>query len=197
MEQNPTSNRYSKHVYLLNKTIFSGDDSYLGTDNVNCTQEGNTTKMLNNTEYADSQFPTEKKDFKSKINPHILKRNDQKQNWVWFGTYIHWISNHEMAQVIQRCPEDTSMPTESAAIHLRNYDVVFESRNGTGHPVLVKNEESGVCLIKIYLIKKTQLEYLIHEETKVDFKGKPFFWHFDKLFRKWEIDQWGWDCINW
>jgi hypothetical protein len=41
------------------------------------------------------------------------------------------------------------------------------------------------------------LEYLIHEETKVDFKGKPFFWHFDKLFRKWEIDQWGWDCINW
>lgn len=122
----------------------------------------------------ESQFPTEKKEFKSKINPHILKRNDQKENCVWFGTYSHWISNYEMSEVIQKCTKDASMPSESAAIHLRDYDIVFEKRGENGHPVLVKNEEDGVCLIKIYLINRVQLEFLVNEETQANFKGKYF-----------------------
>ena len=171
-----SKNKYSKHVYLLNKTIFSGDESYQGTENVDFTQDVNRTKMGNNESvYNDSQFPTEKKEFKPEVNPHFLKRNDQKRNCVWFGTYAHWISNFEMAKVIQECKEDKSLPTESAAIHLKDFDIIFEKRGETGHPVLVKNEDSGVCLIKIYLIKKTQLEYLINQETKATFSGKYGF----------------------
>jgi hypothetical protein len=36
-------------------------------------------------------------------------------------------------------------------------------------PVLVKNEETGVSLIKIYLIKKVQLEYLVKVESQTEF----------------------------
>jgi hypothetical protein len=39
-------------------------------------------------------------------------------------------------------------------------------------PVLVKNEETGVSLIKIYLIKKVQLEYLVRVQSQTEFKGK-------------------------
>lgn len=77
-----------------------------------------------------------------------------------------------MAKVISECKEDSTLPTESAAIHLKDFDVVFENRNGSGYPVLVKNSDSGVSLIKIYLVKKTQLDYLINLETKASFHGK-------------------------
>ena len=62
----------SKHVYLLNKTVLSNESSYYGGEKLDYTQDANDPKSIN-----DSEFPTEKKNFKSDVNPHILKRNNQ------------------------------------------------------------------------------------------------------------------------
>jgi hypothetical protein len=85
--------KYSKHVYLLNKSVFSEKDSYYGSENIDFTREVDVTKQGNKSLYNDSQFPTEKKDFKSDVNPHILKRFDQKKDSVWFGTYMKYLSS--------------------------------------------------------------------------------------------------------
>jgi len=128
--------------------------------------------MGNKSYYNDSQFPTEKKDFESNLNPHFLKRNFQKRDCVWLGTYNNWVSSDQIAKALKGFEEDPTLPVESAAIHLKDYDIVFQKNGEDATPIMVKNEESGVALIKIYLIKRNQLEYLINLETKSDFKGK-------------------------
>ena len=79
-----------------------------------------------------------------------------------------------MTQTLRNCEEDSSIPTESAAIHLKDFDVVFQKDNEKAIPVLVKNKESGVSLIKIYLISKIQLDFIINLETQAKFKGKIY-----------------------
>ena len=78
MEPTEYKNKFSKHVYLLNKSVFSGESSFYGSEKLDFTQDANATRFNNKSVINESQFPTEKKDFKSNVNPHILKRNDQK-----------------------------------------------------------------------------------------------------------------------
>lgn len=155
----------SKYVYLLNKSVFSEKDSYY-------TKEADNTKIQEKSVYDDSQFPTEKKDFKSDMNPHKLKRDYQKETYVWFGTYNKWMASDDIIRDIRTWQEDSALPTESAAIHLKDYDLVFQKNGSSSEAVLVKNPESGVCLVKIYLIKKVQIEHFINLETKSKFQGK-------------------------
>lgn len=78
----------------------------------------------------------------------------------------------EIIDQITSWPEDSSPPWEAASIHLKDFDVIFVKQGDQCEPVLVKNEESGVWLIKIYLIKKVQFEHVVSLQTGLKFKEK-------------------------
>lgn len=52
---------------------------------------------------------TKKKSLFTDINPHLIRRNLQKEECVWLGVYDILMRNKRMIQILQNC-EDKTIP---------------------------------------------------------------------------------------
>jgi hypothetical protein len=109
-----------------------------------------------------SEFKTTKKTFVSDINPHLIRRNIQKEQYIWLGVYDHLSRNKLMIESIKRCT-DTSLPLECAAIHLEKYKMSF-NQNTTGVKAFIFDDEKSVVFLKLYLITKEQMLDVLRNE---------------------------------
>jgi cephalosporin-C deacetylase-like acetyl esterase len=69
----------------------------------------NQIKVLNIDNIDGSTFQTKKKSFISEINPHLIRRNIQKEQYIWFGVFDDLLRNKCMLKAIKKC-KDTSLP---------------------------------------------------------------------------------------
>jgi hypothetical protein len=66
-------------------------------------------KVLNIDNIDGSTFQTKKKSFISEINPHLIRREIQKEQYIWFGVFDDLLRNKCMLKAIKKCRE-TSLP---------------------------------------------------------------------------------------
>ena len=78
-------------------------------NNSNPNNNQNNFKIINLDEFDSSNFKTKKKTFDPEINPHIIKRNIQKVQYIWLGVYDQLLRNKHIIQAIKKC-KDTSLP---------------------------------------------------------------------------------------
>ena len=97
-----------------------------------------------------SNLRTKKKSFVSEVDPNIIKRKVQQERYIWFGVHNELLRNKNIIKIIQKC-NDTSIPIESASIHLDKFKVGF-NRNR----VFIEYNENSVIFFKLYLITKEQ-----------------------------------------
>jgi hypothetical protein len=69
----------------------------------------NKEKTLSLEDLEGSAFKTTKKTFVSEVNPHLIRRNIQKEQYVWLGVYDHLARNKLMIESIKKCT-DNSLP---------------------------------------------------------------------------------------
>ena len=69
----------------------------------------NQFKVLNIDNIDGSTFQTKKKSFISEINPHLVRREIQKEQYIWFGVFDDLLRNKCMLKAIKKC-RDTSLP---------------------------------------------------------------------------------------
>lgn len=122
-------------------------------------EENKNYKIVNMDELEGSTFKTKKKSFVSDVNPHLARRNFQKDEYIWLGTYDELMRNKNIINSLKKC-SDTSFPLECAAIHLERHNISFCNAHGKVTPFLFPNEE-GVVFLKLYLISKVQFLDLI------------------------------------
>lgn len=103
---------------------------------------------------ANSETPsTEEKKFTSDTNPHDLKQAWMKGQYLWFGTYAHWLSNAQMSKALDKC-RDKSKSIETVSIHLKDYSLKYFVGSKDKSLPLISKTEKGVILIKLYLLKR-------------------------------------------
>jgi hypothetical protein len=72
-------------------------------------KNSNNFKLINIRDIESSAFRTQKKPFVSEINPHVIRRNIQREQYIWIGVYDNLIRNKHMINTIKKC-KDTSLP---------------------------------------------------------------------------------------
>ena len=72
-------------------------------------KNSNNFKLINIRDIENSAFRTKKKTFVSEINPHIIRRNIQREQYIWFGVYDNLLRNKHMINSIKKC-RDPSLP---------------------------------------------------------------------------------------
>ena len=129
--------------------------------------ETNNYKIISINEIENSKFKTKKKSFVSEINPHLIRRNIQKEQYIWFGVYDELLRNKLLINQIKKC-KDTSLPLECAAIHLEKYQICFcKSEKEQAKAFLIDNENC-VVFLKLYLITKEQFVDLLKAYYKMN-----------------------------
>jgi len=123
-------------------------------------------KIIDISEIEGSTFKTKKKTFVSDINPHLLRRNIQKENYIWFGVYDGLLRNKNIISYIKKC-RDTSLPLECAAIHLEKYSINFCKIKTNEVKAFLFENEGSVVFLKLYLITKSQLIDIIINYYKI------------------------------
>lgn len=58
------------------------------------------------------------------INPHALKRNSQKENYIWYAAYESTLFQKNLMNILKKT-EDPTPPLECASIHLDQFDVIL------------------------------------------------------------------------
>ena len=101
-------------------------------------------------ELEDSNLKTKKKSFISEVDPNIIKRKIQQEKYIWYGVHNELLINKNIIKAIQKC-NDTSIPIESASIHLDKFKIGFN-----GNKVIINYDENSVIFYKLYLITKEQ-----------------------------------------
>ena len=104
----------------------------------------------NNNDLENSILRTKKKTFLSEVDPHLIKRKIQQERYIWFGVYNELLRNKNIIKILQKC-KDTSIPIESASIHLEKYKIGFNKNR-----IFISYNEDSVIFIKLYLITKEQ-----------------------------------------
>src|SRR5690349_11788512 len=115
------------------------------TSNNNEKKGNSDIKIINVDEIEGSTFKTKKKSFVSEINPHLAKRNIQKEQYIWFGVYDQLLRNKVLISYLKKC-QDSALPLECAAIHLEKYQISFCKSNGEVKAFLFESEGSVVFL---------------------------------------------------
>lgn len=69
----------------------------------------NNIKFVNIDNIEGSTFKTKRKSFISEINPHLVRRTIQKEQYIWFGVFDDLLRNKFMLKAIKKC-RDTSLP---------------------------------------------------------------------------------------
>lgn len=129
-------------------------------------------------EMTESVLKTKKKTFVSDINPHLVKRNFQKEHFVWFGVYDTLLRNKNICALLKNC-KDTTLPHECAAIHLENYEMYFGKTKSNCVRALINESKDSVIFIKLYLISKEQFLDILSVYYNIESN------HFqDSLFQK-------------
>jgi hypothetical protein len=128
--------------------------------NPNLEKLNQNVKIINYDEIEGSTFKTKKKSFVSEINPHLVRRNIQKEQYIWFGVYDQLLRNKLLVSNLKKC-KDSSFPLECAAIHLEKYQISFCKINSEVKAFLFESEGS-VVFLKLYLITKEQLIDLLN-----------------------------------
>lgn len=100
--------------------------------------------------FDNSNLKTKKKSFVSEVDPHLIKRKIQRERYIWFGVYNELLRNKNIIKVLQKC-KDSTLPIESAAIHLEKYKIGFNKNR-----IFIKYCEDSVIFFKLYLITKEQ-----------------------------------------
>lgn len=79
--------------------------------------EGNQNqfKILNIDNIDGSTFKTKRKSFISEINPHLVRRTIQKEQYIWFGVFDDLLRNKCMLKAIKKC-RDTALPLVSSPL---------------------------------------------------------------------------------
>jgi hypothetical protein len=113
-------------------------------------------KIIDINEIEGSTFKTKKKSFVSDINPHVIRRNIQKEQYIWFGVYDGLLRNKNLISYIKKC-KDNSLPLECAAIHLEKYSISFCKASNSEVKAFLFENEGSVVFLKLYLITKSQL----------------------------------------
>ena len=108
------------------------------------------TLQVNNNYLENSNFRTKKKAFISEVDPHLLKRKIQQERYIWFGVYNELLRNKNIIKILHKC-KDSSLPIESAAIHLEKYKIGFNKNR-----IFISYNEDSVIFFKLYLITKEQ-----------------------------------------
>ncbi len=81
-------------------------------------ETNNQIKVLNIDNIDGSTFQTKKKSFISEINPHLIRRNIQKEQYIWFGVFDELLRNKCMLKAIKKCRE-TSLPLVKIKIKIK------------------------------------------------------------------------------
>lgn len=97
-----------------------------------------------------SECPTQQKQFHSKINPLMRKRQSQKkEGYIWLACYNELISNDCLANVLASLPKDLrKFPAESLHLHIKD----FELQYATNHVVTAKqlsSEQAFPCVKRV------------------------------------------------
>lgn len=100
--------------------------------------------------FDNSNLKTKKKSFVSEVDPHMIKRKVQRERYLWFGVYNELLRNKNIIKILQKC-KDTTLPIESASIHLEKYKIGFNKNR-----IFIKYNEDSVIFFKLYLITKEQ-----------------------------------------
>lgn len=66
-------------------------------------------KVLNMENIDGSTFKTKKKSFVSEINPHLMRRTIQKEQYVWFGVVDDLLRKKCILKALKKC-KDTALP---------------------------------------------------------------------------------------
>ena len=108
------------------------------------------TLHINKNYLENSNFKTKKKPFISDVDPHFIKRKIQQERYIWFGVYNELLRNKNIIKLLKNC-KDTSIPIESASIHLEKYKIGFNKNR-----IFISYSEDSVIFFKLYLITKEQ-----------------------------------------
>lgn len=77
--------------------------------NINFKENQNQYKVLNVDNFDGSTFKTKRKSFISEINPHLVRRTIQKEQYIWFGVYDDLLRKKCIIKAIKKCKE-ASLP---------------------------------------------------------------------------------------
>ena len=69
----------------------------------------NQYKVINIDNIDGSTFKTKRKSFISEINPHLVRRTIQKEQYVWFGVFDDLLRKKCVIKAIKKC-KDASLP---------------------------------------------------------------------------------------
>lgn len=69
----------------------------------------NQFKILNIDNIDGSTFKTKRKSFISEINPHLMRRSIQKEQYIWFGVYDELLRKKCILKALKKC-RDTALP---------------------------------------------------------------------------------------
>lgn len=146
------------------------ENKNINTQNNISLSNSQNLKVININEIEGSTFKTKKKSFISEINPHMVRRNIQKEQYVWFGVYDDLTRNKLMINNMKKC-KDSSFPLECASIHLEKYKVSFCKPQGekeTQSCAYLIECQGSVIFLKLYLIAKEQMLDLIESHYGVN-----------------------------
>ena len=101
------------------------------------------TLHINKNYLENSNFKTKKKPFISDVDPHFIKRKIQQERYIWFGVYNELLRNKNIIKLLKNC-KDTSIPIESASIHLEKYKIGFNKNR-----IFISYSEDNVIFIKL------------------------------------------------
>lgn len=78
-------------------------------ENKNPKENQTQYKVINVDNIDGSTFKTKRKSFISEINPHLVRRTIQKEQYVWFGVYDDLLRKKCIIKAIKKC-KDASLP---------------------------------------------------------------------------------------
>ncbi len=136
--------------------------------------ESNNLKIISINEIENSQFKTKKKSFVSEINPHLIRRNIQKEQYIWLGVYDELLRNKLLINYLKKC-KDTALPLECAAIHLEKYQICFCKCDKDQVKAFLVDNEGCVVFLKLYLITKEQFIDMLRVCYKLEESSEGVF----------------------
>jgi hypothetical protein len=117
-----------------------------------------------------SECPTQQKQFSSKINPLMRKRQSQKkEGYIWLACYNDMISNECLANVMASLPKDMrKFPQETLHLHIKDFELCYATNNvvtarqGLNHCAYpcVRRVPGKVLFVQVYLLEIRQFESL-------------------------------------
>ncbi len=102
MEKNEFLKKYNNNDHSKTREEITKDKNGIKDAN-------NQHKIINVDNIDSSTFKTKRKAFISEINPHLVRRTIQKEQYIWFGVYDDLLRKKCILKALKKC-RDTSLP---------------------------------------------------------------------------------------